>query len=263
MADDKKNIDIKVVDGDYVGGLVNSNTNRDELKVLFEFMDRIDCEEISAKTVVFEHGEVEDFFGEKVISKEKMKNKTHRLGKIISLLRSDNRDMFSVIQVFKKIEFEMGDDDFWKLTLVCTEAAVRSIFKADEISYLKFKLKNLLELSNKYSSFMYLKLENVRKESIHNGEPSVKVKFTLDELRESLKCTSSSYNEFKIFNQNILKQCCNEINSKTFLHYDYEPVDKDKKRFYTAVEFTIYDADVDYGYVNEDVNNSKNVNSTL
>ena len=249
MADDKKNIDIKVVDGDYVGGLINSNTNKDELKILFAFMDRIDCENISAKTVVFEHGEVEGFFGEKVISKDKMKNKTHRLGKIITLLHSDNRDMFSVIQVFKKIEFELGEDGFWKLTLVCTEAAVRSIFKADEISYLKFRLKNLLELSNKYSCLMYLKLENVRKESIPNGESVVKVKYSIEELREFLKCNSSSYNEFKIFNQNILKQCCNEINSKTFLHYDYEPVDKDNKRFYTAVEFTVYDADVDYEYV--------------
>ena len=237
--DDRKHIDIKVVDGDYVGGLVNSNTNKDELRVLFAFMDRIDCTAEGDKTVVFEHGEVEGFFGEKVIGKSVMINKTHRLGKIITLLQSDNRDMFSVIQVFKKIEFEKGSDGFWRLTLVCTAAASRSIFSADSIDYMKFKLKNLLELSNKYSCLMYLMLENARAEAYAKGETSVKVKYTVEELRSILKCGGASYDEFKIFNRSILKQCHTEINQKTMLRYDYEPTDRDGDRCYTAVEFTV------------------------
>ena len=236
---DRKNVNVVVIDGDLVGGLMNSNINRAELKIIYRFIERIDCSKNEAQTVVFEHGEVESFFNDTAVVKEVMKKKALRLGKTFKLISSKNRNVFSIIQIFERISFDKGDDGLGRLSLTCTKAAVESIFKPESINYFKFKLKYLLKLSNKFSCMLFLELENVMEENRDNDAKEIKVKYTLDELKDILKCSPDTYGQFSDFNQKVLKKCHSEINNNTLLHFEYEPVDKDENRFFKAVEFTV------------------------
>lgn len=236
----EKDVEIVVVDGDYIGGLIGSSTNKAELRILYNFVDRIDCSKIVSQSVVFEHGEVEKLFEEADITKANMKRKTIRLSKIIRLLSSTSRNSFEIVQVFEKVAFDRGEDGFWRLTLKCTDTAIESIFSADSIEAFKYKLRNILTLGNKYSCILFLLLENEREENEPDENGTIKIRYTISELKELLKCRGASYNDFKEFNQKVMKQCCREINENTSMRYEYEPVEKDENRCYTAVEFTLY-----------------------
>ena len=236
---DRKSVNVVVVDGDFVGGLVNSNTNATELKILYNFIDRIDCTKNEKQTVIFEGGEVERFFECSDVSRENMKRKALRLGKTFKLLSSKNKNVFSIIQVFEKIAFGRGEDGFGKLELTCTQTAIETIFNPESIEHFKYKLKFLPMLTNKFSALLFLHLEDIREQNEDNAESEIKVKYTIDELREILKCSPDTYPKFSDFNQKVLKRCHSDINSNTLLRFDYEPTDKDENRYYTAVEFTV------------------------
>ena len=243
----KKDVKIVVIDGNYLEGLIQSNTNKAELRIIYNIMQQIDCNKIEKQSFVFEHGKVEDIFNDAHISKENMLKKLARLKKFISLYSSKSRDEFGIIQVFSDMEFSVGKDGFWMLKISCTKAAVESIFSAEYIDFLRFNVRCILDLNSSHSVLLFLLLQEMKKEYSSCGESTIKVKINIDELKSRLKADSVSYNQFREFNQKVLKKCHTEINKKTVLHFDYEPVDRDNNRRYTAIEFTIYNADEEFG----------------
>ena len=111
----------------------------------------------------------------------------------------------------------------------CTVSAREYIFNIENIGYLKYRLKNVIELKSRYSYVLYLYLENNSFRKTWEIE--------LGELKELMKCTANTYKAFFRFNGLILSKCHQEINEKTDCKFDYEPVKRG--RAIVAIRFTI------------------------
>ena len=119
----------------------------------------------------------------------------------------------------------------WQVDLACTESALEYIFNIENIGYLRYRLKNIVDLTSRYSYILYLYLENNRFRKSW--------KISLDELKRILNCNAESYTEgYKDFNKDILKRCQKELHEKTNLRFSYFPTDK-KCRTYKSIQFTI------------------------
>ena len=117
--------------------------------------------------------------------------------------------------------------------MTCTEAAKAYIFTIENIGYLRYRLKNIIGLTSRYSYVLYLYLENYRQ----FGQKECGI--SVDDLRDALQCKAESFENFKEFNGKILKKSQKEINEKTDLHFEYEC--KRTGRRITDIIFTISD----------------------
>ena len=127
----------------------------------------------------------------------------------------------------------LGPDEngLWTITLTCTPSAREYVFNIENLGYLRYRLRNIVELKSRYSYILFMYLEN-------NRDFRKSWEVSLNELKERLGCTSTTtYNKFKYFNDLILKKCHQEINEKTDCKFDYEPVKRG--RVIVAIRFTI------------------------
>jgi hypothetical protein len=103
------------------------------------------------------------------------------------------------------------------------------IFTPENLGYLRYRLSNVVNLTSRYSYVLYLYLEHNR----YRGEWEI----SLNDLRDMLRCTADTYQQFYRFNDLILKKCHKELTEKTDCRYTYEPVRRG--RAVRAVRFTI------------------------
>lgn len=140
---------------------------------------------------------------------------------------------FTKIALFEKAIAIQNDDGLWQVDLVCTPSAMKYIFNIEVMGYLPYMLKNIIELTSRYSYVLYIYLESRRKSPMSNSW-----KIGIEELKQMLRCTSETYNSYYRFNDLILKKCHKEIMEKTDLQFSYQPTDK-RGRKYTNLQFTI------------------------
>lgn len=204
-----------------------------EFKLLDAYLSRIDSHKPSNRFIRFEKGELEQILGVKRILNEDLNARLDGLFKIITIKDRTKDDGFTKISLFEKAVAQKDSDGLWQIELACTSSAMEYFFNIESLGYLPYMLKNVIELTSRYSYVLYLYLE--RNKFRNSWEIDV------DSLKTMLRCTADSYNAYKEFNDKILKKCYKELNEKTTLRFSYEPTER-KNRKVTKIRFTIESA---------------------
>lgn len=189
-----------------------------EFKILDAYLSRIDSHVPEKRFVRFEKGELERILGVERIRKKDLSARLDGLGRFVTIKDKNKDNGFTKIALFEKAVAVQDEDGLWQIDLVCTPSAMEYIFNIEVMGYLSYMLKNIIELTSRYSYVLYLYLEAHRKGPLSN-EWEVEV----DELKRILQCNSHTYDSFYRFNDLVLKKCYTEINEKTNLKYIYKP----------------------------------------
>lgn len=200
-----------------------------EFKILDTYLSRIDSHNPEKRAVRFEKGEIEQLLGVKKINTPELKERLKHLGTMVQVDDPTKTRSFRLISLFEQAECEQDEDGIWQIDLTCTPSAMKYIFNIENLGYLRYKLRAVTALRSRYAyiMFMYLEKNRFRK----SWEVSV------DELRHLLNADDEYYQEFKTFNQKVLKRCQKELLEKTECRYTYEPIKKGRN--IKTVRFTL------------------------
>lgn len=198
-----------------------------EFKILDTYLSRIDSHHPENRSVVFNKGKLEELLGVKQIRPEDLDARLSHLQKtVVDLGDGENIDR---ITLFERAQGVRDENGIWQVTLTCTPSAMKYIFDIEHLGYLRYQIRSITQLTSLYSYilFTYLEYNRFRKSWV----------VSLEELKNTLNCTDESYNEYKIFNNRILKRCHKELSEKTELTYSYEPIRRGRR--VAAIRFTL------------------------
>lgn len=211
--------------------LCSSDLTLSELKILDTYLGRIDSHDPEYRTVVFSKAELEDMLNVKKINNKQLKEKLrHLMQNIVEIPDPNNPDHFKLVTLFE--EAELTNDEYGTpiLRLECTAKAMLYFFNIDTLGYLRYKLRTTRCLTSRYSYVLFMHIESNRFRK-HWTIP-------LDELKAFMGCDKEkTYEEYKHFNNLILKKAHNELNKKTECRFSYTPVKKG--RTVTAIRFEV------------------------
>lgn len=203
-----------------------------ELKVLDTYLSRIDSHNPEQRKVLFTKTEFEKLLGIERMRPRVLEKYTDALmDQKIYLDDEKYAGGYHKIVLFCEsgCYFDKTTGK-WMVEMSCSPEAMEYVFNIEEIGYLRYRLKNVLQLTSRYSYFMFLYLSK----NLFRGTWDVSIK----ELKEVLGCSDDAlYEQFKYFNQRILKKCMEEINSRTELQYSYTPIRSGKT--VTEIRFSI------------------------
>lgn len=209
--------------------LWRSELSLSEFKILDTYLSRIDSHNKEKRIVTFEKGELEKLLGVKRIRSEELDDRLRNLMTTIKIPHEDSKG-FTRIALFEKAEAIQDKNGLWQIKLECTRSAMKYIFDIEKLGYLRYKLRCITSIKSRYSYIMFLFLEHNRFRKFFEVD--------LEELKKILNCDKEdTYKEYKRFNDLVLKKIHKELNEKTELKYDYEPIKQ--KRKVVAIRFTI------------------------
>lgn len=209
--------------------LWRSDMSLAEFKILDTYLSRINSHEPEKRTVVFTKGELEGLLGVKRINKPDLTSRLKGLGRFVELEKGNSKK-FHQIALFEEAYGEMDDNGQWVVKLTCTPAAMKYIFNVEKLGYLRYKLRCIVNLSSRYTYILFTYLEHNRFRKSWEVD--------VDELKNILSCEDDElYQEFKFFNQRILKRCQKELQEKTECRFTYEPIKTGRR--VTAIRFTL------------------------
>lgn len=200
-----------------------------EFKILDAYLSRIDSHKPDERYVRFEKGELEKLLGVDKINKADLEKRIDNLFQVVTIRDPNKPKGFTKIGLFEKAECEQDENGQWQVNLACSASAMAYVFNIENIGYLKYRLKNVVDLTSRYSYILYLYLENNRFRKSWS--------IPLGELKALLRCTAERYEQYKFFNSEILKKCHKELNEKTNIKYSYEPIKSGRK--VTEIRFTL------------------------
>lgn len=163
----------------------------------------------------------------------------------IKIKSKTNAKKWIKYHMIKNCMFENG-----LLTIRIDEEMEQFYFKLNQ--YTKYRLKNILDFSGKYSFRFYELLKQY--ESLH------KRKFLLSELKDALDIEHNDYSLYSNFKNRILLPAQKEINNKTDITFELKEIKEGKKVI--AIEFEIHTKPqiVNQNVLLESLNNNTNVN---
>lgn len=214
--------------------LSQSELSLTHFKILDAYLARIDSRKPEKRYVQFQKGELEQLLGVVKINRDDLNARLDGLFCAITIQDDNKPDRFVKIGLFAKAECKQDKDGLWKVKLACTQEAMEYIFNIENIGYIRYRLRNIINLKSRYSYILYLFLTEIR----NSNRPNT-FSISVDDLKELLNCKAESYSEFKLFNNRILKNCCEEINEKTDIKYSYTPDKPKYGRRITSVTFSI------------------------
>ena len=203
-----------------------------EFKILDAYLARINSHDPDKRTVRLEKGELEKALGISELKQDDLEKRLRHLFQIIKVKDDRKRKGFKLINLFEEADAEQDKDGLWQVTLTCTPSAREYVFNIDNIGYLRYRLKNVINLTSRYSYVLFLYLLDNR----------FRKSWSIDlvNLKSLLNCTAARYTQFKFFNAEILKKCQKELCDKTDIRFDYKPVKRG--RSVSAIEFTVVTA---------------------
>lgn len=200
-----------------------------ELKILDVYLSRINSHEPEKRCIRFEKGEFEKLLGNTWMHKDDLVKRLKNLFQVIEIADERYPKRINCVSLFEKASCEQDENGLWQVELMCTQSAMQYIFNIENLGYLKYRLKSVVNLTSRYSYVLYLFLEsNCYRRNIE---------IPLDNLKKMLNCTGESYEKFKVFNDRILKNCHKEINEKTDISYTYATIKKGRK--VVAISFEV------------------------
>lgn len=192
-----------------------------EFKILDAYLSKIDSHKPEERSVTFDKGELESLLGVTQIKNKDLSNRIDNLFKVVTIQDPDKPNKFTKIALFSCAECTQGDDGLWTIKLACSPEAMEYIFNIESIGYLRYRLKNVVNLTSRYSYILYLYLESNR----FRGSWTM----SLDDLKKMLCCTADTYSEYKRFNDLVLKKCQKELSQKTDIAFDYVALRRGRK----------------------------------
>lgn len=200
-----------------------------EFKILDMYLARINTHDPEKRTVRLTKGELEQALKISKISKRDLTQRLKNLYQPVDL-EAGNDTKIRLVGLFEEAEAEQDEYGIWQVSLTCTTSAMKYIFKAEELGYLRYKLRNITNLTSRYTYILFTYLEDNRFRKTWEID--------VGELRQILNCDKDeSYAAFKVFNDRILKRCHKELHEKTECRFTYEPVKAGRKVI--AVKFTL------------------------
>lgn len=200
-----------------------------EFKLLDVYLAKINSTDPTHRTVLISKSDLEAALGVTKLNKADMDKRLKRLNTMVDLAQGDSKKIHQ-IALFEEAVAEQDDNGAWQISLTCTDKAMQYIFNIEKIGYLRYKLQSVTQLTSRYSYILFCYLEDNR----FRGTWTVE----LSKLRHMLSCdTDKSYDNFKVFNQGILKRCWKEIHEKTRCEFTYTP-NREKRRV-TSITFTV------------------------
>lgn len=199
-----------------------------EFKILDAYLARINSHN-NKRTVRLEKGELEKALGISEIKQEDLEKRLRHLFQVIKIKDNRKRKGFKLINLFEEADAEQDEDGLWQITLTCTSSAREYMFNIDNIGYLRYRLKNVINLTSRYSYVMFLYLLDNRFRKTWSID--------LVDLKALLNCNAERYKQFKFFNSEILKKCHKELCEKTDISFEYKPIKRG--RSVSAVEFSV------------------------
>lgn len=200
-----------------------------ELKILDVYLSRINSHDPEHRTVRLERGEIEAFLGVTKINRSDLEKRLSSLGQMVKIHDPHTPNKFELVSLFERIT-GVEEDGYWMIDLKCTEDARKYIFNIENLGYLKYRLKNITNLTSRYSYVLYLYLEDNRFRKVWEID--------IEELKKILSCTAQRYEQFKFFRSEVLNRAKAELEEKTDLRFNYEPVKKGRK--ITAIRFNVH-----------------------
>lgn len=192
-----------------------------EFKILDAYLSKINSHNPEERCVTFDKGELESLLGVTQIKNKDLSNRIDNLFKVVTIQDPDKPNKFTKIALFSCAECTQGDDGLWTIKLACSPEAMEYIFNIESIGYLRYRLKNVVNLTSRYSYILYLYLESNR----FRGSWTIQ----LDDLKKMLCCTADTYSEYKRFSTMILKKCQKELSQKTDIAFDYAALRRGRK----------------------------------
>lgn len=200
-----------------------------EFKILDAYLSKINSHNPEERCVTFDKGELESLLGVTQIKNKDLSDRIDNLFKVVTIQDPDKPNKFTKIALFSCAECTQGDDGLWTIKLACSPEAMQYIFNIESIGYLRYRLKNVVNLTSRYSYILYLYLESNR----FRGSWTI----PLDDLKKMLCCTADTYSEYKRFSTMVLKKCQKELSQKTDIDFDYVALRRGRK--VTSVQFII------------------------
>ena len=217
--------------------LWHSDLSLSEFKILDTYLARINSHEPEKRRVVFSKGELEEKLGVTKINKPDLEKRLiHLMGNVVKVPDYDTKRGFRLVTLFEEVYAQQDETGLWTITLECTQKAMKYFFNVDNLGYLRYKLRCITSLTSRYTYIMFIYLEANRFRKSWEID--------LEELKQQLKCDQEAlYQEYKRFNERILKKVQKEMHQKTECRYSYEPIKKGRR--VVAIRFTLESLDDD------------------
>ncbi len=209
--------------------LAETDLTLPEFKILDAYLARINSHDPDKRTVRLEKGELEKALGVTEIKQDDLEKRLRHLFQIIEVKDERKRKGFKLINLFEEADAEQDNDGLWQITLTCTASAREYVFNIDNIGYLRYRLKNVINLTSRYSYVLFLYLLDNRFRKIWSID--------LVDLKALLNCKGEAYKQYYRFNDLVLKKCHKELCEKTDISFEYKPIKRG--RTVSAVEFSV------------------------
>ncbi len=200
-----------------------------EFKILDAYLSKIDSHKPDERCVTFDKGELESLLDVTQIKSNDLSNRIDNLFKVVTIRDPNKPNKFTKIALFSCAECTQDDDGQWTIKLACSPEAMEYIFNIESIGYLRYRLKNVVNLTSRYSYILYLYLESNR----FRGSWTI----PLADIKKILCCTADVYEEYKRFNDLVLKKCQKELSQKTDIAFDYVALRRGRK--VTSIQFIL------------------------
>lgn len=201
--------------------LWNSNLTLPEFKILDTYISRINSHHPENRTVEFTKGELEDILGVKRILRTELKKRLTNLMSPIEIPCANNKNELHMVVLFETADAWKDVSETkkgcWKVTLTCTPKAMQYFFNIERIGYLKYKLHSVTSLGSRYSYILFCYIEKNRFRKTWT--------VSLAALKKMLGCEKEeAYQQYKYFNNLVLRKSKTEIEKKTDCRFSYTPV---------------------------------------
>lgn len=207
-----------------------NNYTINELKLLEVYLSRINARNPESCEVSFTKQEYCELMGltSETTAQQLKKYVQHFLGNVVTIDTEKGWKQFTLFtEASCEVDEEIGQN---VVTISCNPKLQSIFFNIAKDGYIRYKLKNIINLRSQYSVRLYSLLKD---KSFGKHEWQVGLK----ELRELLGATSKNYESFKEFNRVVLKRAHEEINQYTDIQYSYEKITKG--RLTRAIKFKI------------------------
>lgn len=176
-------------------------------KILDIYLARINSHNPQNTSIIFKKDELEKILGVKEIKFKSLHSVLDELKQPYKVF-DKKKNGYSIITIFKHASLDKDTNGLWDISLQCSESAQPYIFQIEKKGYVKYKLKNILTLKSKYSYILYVYLQSQR--TMH-----LTWNIKIDDIKKLLQCdTQETYNEYKHFNDKVLKRAQQELKKK-------------------------------------------------
>lgn len=186
-----------------------------ELKILDTYLARINARDPETQAVTFTKEEYESLMGFADSRPETLKKRTEGLlGKVVTIPLEDGKKGWRKLTLFTKAECIQDEYGGYVVNLNCNPELQPVFFDMKNAGYLRYRLKNILPLTSKYSALLYIYLKD--------NMFRTPFEISLKEFKERLNITAPRYEGFKYLRAEILDKAISEINEKTDINISYE-----------------------------------------